>query len=193
MNRYPFIIERRKAIVVEATSLSNAMDRVVARYQNKWIRTKHARNVAKHLENMDLINAQQKVKADSKAKKGIMFYIILVDDEFEVKDYKSIDLEKDDVYSAWRDGVKIDSPKENKEETKNETTMKTKNKKVAAPKKEKAAKVVKEKKVKVEKKKLGASCFVDAAQEKTLAGILKAAGDISFNAWVNQLVSAKLK
>lgn len=90
---------------------------------------------------MDLITAQAKVKADSKAKKNILHYVVLVEDEFEVR--TDVDIDKDDIYSTWRGGVKIDSPKENKEveETKSEKTMKTKVKKSAA--KAKSAKAAK--------------------------------------------------
>jgi len=54
---------------------------------------------------MDLISATKQVKADSKAKKNVLFYIILVDDEFEVRGHDNVDVDKDDVYSVWRGGT----------------------------------------------------------------------------------------
>lgn len=118
MPRFPFVVNRRKAVVIEAPTVTNAIDRITSKYQDVWIKTKFAKNVSKHLNKMDLVSAQQKVKADSKAKKKILHYIVLVDDEFEVK--TDVDIDKDDIYSTWRGGVKIDAPegKVEPEETK---------------------------------------------------------------------------
>jgi len=152
---------------------------------------------------MDLISATKQVKADSKAKKNVLFYIILVDDEFEVRGNDNVDVDKDDVYSVWRGGTKIDSPKENEDEVETKTTKEmSTTKKTSAPKKavapkkvkaEKTAKAPKEKKVEETLIKKGASCFFTEPEAKALDSILKKDGDLSFNAWVNKLVFSKLK
>lgn len=139
MIRFPFIVNKRKAVVIEASSLSNAIDRVTTKHPNKWIRTKHARNVQKHINqqsNMDLINAQKEALKLSKLKKKELVYVILEEDEFRVT--QDVDIDKDDIYSTWRGGAKIDSPHENKlieekenKESKTENKMETKTKKSA--------------------------------------------------------------
>ncbi len=192
MIRYPFVISRRKAVVVEATSLPNAIDRVTTKHPNKWIKINYAKNVEKHLNpipHMDLISANNQVKVASKKQPKVQMYVILKEDEFEVT--TDVDIDKDDIYSVWRGGVKIDSPKDNKVETKNENTnqMKTKSsttKKVAA---KKAAPVKKEKKNTVPR---GNNMFLTPDEWKKVDAIL-AKEEITFSAWSRGLVQAKIK
>lgn len=116
MSRYPFVINKSKAVVIEAASLESALDRVLAKNPSKWVKTTHARNIQTYLNNMDLINAQKEAKATSKSKKNELVYIVLVDDEFEVRTGDKVDIDKDDIYSTWRNGIKIDAPEGKKQE-----------------------------------------------------------------------------
>lgn len=124
LKRFPFIIKSRH-IIIHGSGYKNALDRALTKFPNKYIKTKHAKN-------MDLINAQKQAKDNSKLNKGQMFYVILNEDEFEVKDFMQAK-ETDDVYSIWRDGAKVDSPNGTKNKTENENLnqMKTKKEKVA--------------------------------------------------------------
>jgi hypothetical protein len=164
LKRFPFIVKNRH-VIVHAQGYRNALDRVLMKHPNKFIKTKHAKN-------MDLINAQKQAKENSKTNKGQLFYVILTEDEFEVKDFMQVK-DTDDTYSIWRDGAKIDSPNGKKEDPLkaekkivNEVnkqltnkTMETKEKspaKKVAAKKEKPAKKVAAKKVAAPKKKAAA-------------------------------------
>lgn len=202
LKRFPFTIKNRHVIVL-APGYKNALGRILMKHPNKFVKTKHAKN-------MDLINAQKQAKEESKTKKGQLIYVILEDDEFTVKDFMTVK-ETDDTYSIWRDGAKIDSPNgtKNNSETETKQTMETKEKspakKVAAKKvaktrklkkpgdeQRRGAKVAAKKvkaagKEKVEKKKVGASFFFTPDQWKKVEGHLKKE-DLAFNAWANQLV-----
>ena len=160
MHRFPFVISKRKSVVVSAPSLPNALDRILLRHPNKFIKTTYARNVAKHLKTMDLVSAHKEVKLISKKDKKVQYFVILEDSEFVVKKFDAVK-PKDEVYSVWRGGVKIDEPKneqaeiveeviepvetKNKSEKVNSTKMETKTKKAKPAKK--AAKKVATKKV----------------------------------------------
>lgn len=160
MARYPFIVARNKMVIVEADRVSNAIDRVLALHPNKFVSTKYARNVQKHLTNtyMDLISAQVEAAKLSKTKRKELVYIVLVEDEFKVT--TEVDIDKDDIYSTWRAGVKIEEPHADKQaeakeakaskQTKNETTeqMETKTKTAKKSAKKAAKKVAKKSAVK---------------------------------------------
>lgn len=145
---------------------------------------------------MDLITATKQVKADSKKQKKNLFYIILVDDEFEVRTSEQVDIDKDDIYSTWRGGVKIDAPegKDQPQESEsikdeNNTTMKTKTKerpavKKSAPKKEATPKV--------KTIPRGNNMFLTEAEWKKVDAIL-AKEELTFSAWSRGLVQAKIK
>lgn len=206
MGKFPFVV-KNKSVVVEAASLSNALDRVLSTHPNKFVRTKYARNVATFLNSnthMDLINAQVEAAKLSKTKRKELVYIVLEGDEFKVT--QDVDIDKDDIYSVWRAGVKIESPSEDKAaekaeaKTKNENnkTMSTETKKsakkVAAKKAGKPAKKAAEKKEPkkaVATNKRGASFFFSDAQLKQVEAIMKKE-ELKFNAWVNKLVFAKI-
>ena len=66
MIRFPFVIAKRRSVTIEASSLPNALDRILAKHPNKFIKTTYAKNVAKHLKTMDLINAHKIAKEKSK-------------------------------------------------------------------------------------------------------------------------------
>jgi len=203
--RYPFVV-RNKSVVIPAYSLPNAIDRVLLKHPNKFVKTTYARNLNKHYKTMDLINANKQAKDQSKKTKGQLIYVILDGEEFIVKNYDDVS-DKDDVYSIWRDGAKYEDTKEEKQnevETKTNKTMETKEKKSpakkvapkkaekkAVAKKEKKTVAKKEKKVAEPKTKLGASSHFNAADMKKVEAILKKE-DVSFNAWVNKLIFAKL-
>jgi hypothetical protein len=124
-----------------AYSYVNAVDRVLALHPNKFVKTKPAWQ-------MDLINAQALAKANSKKTKDTQYFVILNDDEFEVKDFKTVK-PNDDVYSVWRNGIKIDSPEGKSEQPeKSSDKVKTNNKKetVMSTTKTKPAKKAKAKK-----------------------------------------------
>lgn len=145
---------------------------------------------------MDLVSALAEVKKISKLNKGVVHYIILNEDEYEVKDYKTVG-EKDDIYSSWRDGKKlqdyaldkqIEEQEQIKTENKMETKVKSTTKKTTAPKKAAQPR----KAATSDMKKVGASFFFDKEQWKKVEAIMKKE-ELTFNGWANQLVFSKLK
>lgn len=165
MERYPFVVNRKKAVVVEALSLDNAINRVCYKFPNKFIRTTFARNVQKHLNsnNMDLINAQTEAKKLSKLNKNELVYIILEHDEFVVKLNSDVNTGKDDLYSSWKNGKKFDDLIEAQKENESETLTTNK---MATAKKSPAKKAAKKSPTKKVAKKAAAKKTKKAPAKK---------------------------
>jgi hypothetical protein len=207
---FPFIISKRKAVKVAAFSLANALDRVLLKHPNKLITITYAKNVAKHLKSMDLVSAHKEAKTKSKAEKNVQYFVVLESDEFIIKRFDEVK-DKDDVYSIWRNGAKVDSPKEVNVDApittpvevklkSNKMETKTKEKKPAAKKMakkvapKKAAKKAEVKKVKNGETKIprGNNMFLTEAEWKKVDAILTKE-DVSFSAWSRNLVLSKIK
>lgn len=192
--RYPFVI-KNKSVTVEAKTYDNALNRVLYRNPNKFITTTFAKNVAKHQKTMDLINSQKEAKKLSRENKGVLFHVILENDEFLVKKFDEVK-PKDDVYSTWRDGAKHEDLKEeetitnNKMETKTKSPVKKAPKKIA--KKTPAKKVVKKETNGEAKLPRGNNMFLTAAEWKKVDAIL-AKEETTFSAWSRSLVQSKIK
>jgi len=144
---------RSRLVNVEATKYKNALSKVLAVNQGKFIQTKYAKK-------MDLITANEKAKKLSLKSVHKQFVVLLPDGDFETENTLSIE-DGADIYSEWVKGVKQESDKKVKsgsvkKELNQETTdeMKTAKKSVpvkkVAPKK--AAKKVAAKKVGTVKK-----------------------------------------
>jgi hypothetical protein len=53
VNRYPFAVRNRGSVVVVADTLANAINKVLMRYPNRFVRTTFARNVEKYLQRLN--------------------------------------------------------------------------------------------------------------------------------------------
>ena len=124
---------RSRLVNVEATKYKNALSKVLAVNQGKFIQTKHAKK-------MDLITANEKAKKLSLKSAHKQFVVLLPDGDFETENTLSIE-DGADIYSEWVKGVKQESDKKVKsgsvkKELNQETTdeMKTAKKSVLVKK-----------------------------------------------------------
>lgn len=183
---YPFVIGN-KVIKVTAPTLSNALDRITSRHQNKFITITHAKN-------MDLISAKVEAAKQSRTEHRKVYIIVDSDGECSLNHAPL-----KGVYACYNNGSEIalenDAPvtttvprpnkkklpvqsekaqaliakKTEKESAESDSTTKTKNK-VATPKKKATKKVAAKKqapakkvagKIEGEKKELTIKAIID--------------------------------
>lgn len=249
MAKYPFVVNRSKAEVVNANNYNNALNKVLSRNPNKFVKTKYAKNVEKFIQRlnenerivsfkqgatrgaqiifeedflelmlpvvttklknklfMDLMNARKKALEQSKSGGPLHVNVnnetgeCTIESKANETTFASFNHGKEIaiVFKTKNKPVKVSTGSKETAIFENNLTNKqmkksaekTPAKKVATSKPAKAEK--KEKKVgTADKKKVGSSSFFDAAQWKKVEAILKKE-DLSFNAWANKLIFAKI-